>query len=216
MRWSVVPVMVLLACSCSDESEPAGAPGPADGSALTCEPGRQLECACPGGEQGAQSCEPDGSGWGTCVCPDASVADASEDVEADAPDATPQDALVEADSASDVEVEAGEDASDAPECMLTCESAMAECGDIWDYSCEQMLNCGPCDGVEYCTFDNKCKPFTELGCCEAPQDCGPACAIYRGIIYSCADRDKLDGLGCEWMPSTQCYRCDWLDHQSDS
>lgn len=33
-----------------------------------CVPGQQIACACPGGEQGAQTCDQDGSGYLPCVC----------------------------------------------------------------------------------------------------------------------------------------------------
>lgn len=34
-----------------------------------CEAGRQVSCACPGGEEGAQRCAEDGSTWRECDCP---------------------------------------------------------------------------------------------------------------------------------------------------
>jgi len=34
-----------------------------------CEPGRQLECTCPGGAKSSQACLSDGSGWSECDCP---------------------------------------------------------------------------------------------------------------------------------------------------
>jgi len=48
-------IFILQACSSEDRQ--------------TCEPGRQLECDCPGGVKGVQICLNDGSGWGECDCP---------------------------------------------------------------------------------------------------------------------------------------------------
>jgi hypothetical protein len=45
---------------CSSESE-----------GNVCDPGRQVECACPGDESGTQTCQSDGSRWGRCSCDDA-------------------------------------------------------------------------------------------------------------------------------------------------
>ena len=33
-----------------------------------CVPGRQLSCACPGGERGAQHCQEDGASFSECQC----------------------------------------------------------------------------------------------------------------------------------------------------
>ena len=50
--------------ACSSES--------AENSPSTiCSPGKQEACACPGGEEGAQRCNDDGSAWGPCECVDA-------------------------------------------------------------------------------------------------------------------------------------------------
>ncbi len=36
--------------------------------ARTCEPGRQVQCACPGGSRGAQACLANGRGYASCQC----------------------------------------------------------------------------------------------------------------------------------------------------
>lgn len=37
------------------------------GGPLACIPGQQIACPCPGGEEGAQACREDGSGFGPCL-----------------------------------------------------------------------------------------------------------------------------------------------------
>ena len=44
-----------------------------------CEPGRQVECTCTGGDTSYQVCLEDGSGWGDCQCPCSSDADCGAD-----------------------------------------------------------------------------------------------------------------------------------------
>jgi len=53
-RW-IFGFIGLFVCSCSTYEK-------------VCEPGRQLECACPGDTTGYQVCLPDGSEWGECDC----------------------------------------------------------------------------------------------------------------------------------------------------
>lgn len=60
MRWLTLLLLVLVQCS----SDPAADPI-AD---RVCDPGKQTSCACPGGTQGAQSCNADGSGFNECQC----------------------------------------------------------------------------------------------------------------------------------------------------
>ena len=54
----------------SSEPSAVGTAGQGGVGAPICESGRQLECACPNGTDGAQRCAEDGSGWGNCQCPD--------------------------------------------------------------------------------------------------------------------------------------------------
>ena len=46
-------------------------------STTVCTPGQQVECACPGGAQGAQACNEDGTGFEACACPTVDDAPAS-------------------------------------------------------------------------------------------------------------------------------------------
>lgn len=54
-----------LALACGDGD------GDGDGGAGSCVPGQQVACACPGGGDGIQVCNPDGSSFGPCSCGDA-------------------------------------------------------------------------------------------------------------------------------------------------
>lgn len=70
---------------CQDENMGMGGAGGAGGSSNTggngtggsgtggspvCASGEQVACACPNGAQGVQTCNDDGSSYGSCVCPD--------------------------------------------------------------------------------------------------------------------------------------------------
>lgn len=87
-RVSVLPLPLALfalsASSCvdGDLTDPA--------AATTCTPGRQASCACGGGVEGFQLCKDDGSGFGACVCNDATPDDVLSDTGSVSPDtATP-------------------------------------------------------------------------------------------------------------------------------
>ncbi len=69
---AVVAVLVLLPLLSS--------PG-CDGSQRVCAPGRTVECACPGGVKGAQTCSGDGAAWEPCRCPGEVRVDESESKE---------------------------------------------------------------------------------------------------------------------------------------
>lgn len=59
LAW-VLGLVLLVGC---------GGEGEGDGSSSTvCDAGRQELCACEDGNQGAQVCLPDGSGWDVCSC----------------------------------------------------------------------------------------------------------------------------------------------------
>ena len=64
-------VATLLAISAAaDAGVEAGSPrdaGAAD-AGLACTPHRAVSCPCEGGLSGTMVCEPDGSGFGVCVC----------------------------------------------------------------------------------------------------------------------------------------------------
>jgi len=107
-----------------------------------CEAGRQASCACVGGGEGAQRCLDDGSGWGSCECPDADQPDAELDADddaldgEDASDARPDgdsgedaDAPDATDAAEDVEPDAPPDVVEEPECTIAsdCPGADANC-----------------------------------------------------------------------------------------
>jgi hypothetical protein len=97
-RWLVAPAVAWLALlgpwSCSDDS----------GSSRICEPGATQRCVCPAGD-GAQTCDADGTRWGTCECTGA-------DADADVPG--------EADTAADADADTGEDVIADGDATPTC------------------------------------------------------------------------------------------------
>ncbi|MBE7482681.1 MAG: hypothetical protein HS104_22225 [Polyangiaceae bacterium] len=80
MRWVVMSLLVV-SCGSSEDGGTSGAGGAAasGGTAGTgavggnpgCVPNQQIACACGGGEEGYQTCLPDGSGFQPCFCADA-------------------------------------------------------------------------------------------------------------------------------------------------
>lgn len=63
----VDPVTVTMTAESGDGV--AGAASPSDETTI-CESGRTVECPCPNGGKGAQTCSDDGSKWGSCQCAD--------------------------------------------------------------------------------------------------------------------------------------------------
>ncbi|MCA9719225.1 MAG: hypothetical protein KC468_31440, partial [Myxococcales bacterium] len=71
---------LLCVASCNGDTAPGdtddttdsetgdSATSDASTSGGVCAPGMSVACACPSGETGAQVCEPDGAGYGPCVC----------------------------------------------------------------------------------------------------------------------------------------------------
>lgn len=113
MFWAGLLLVLFAGCSGGDDPGLDGTspPAPDAGSETTtsvCAPGAQVACACPGGEDGAQRCRDDGTGWEACLCPDASVGphDASQDAELEASEDGP--------------VETGQDAADEPDAVDYC------------------------------------------------------------------------------------------------
>src|SRR5262245_39423371 len=58
-------VATFVASACSSETEPP--PGNGGDGGGTCTPGQQVPCSCPIQGKGAQTCNPDGKGFGACV-----------------------------------------------------------------------------------------------------------------------------------------------------
>lgn len=76
-RWLLSGTLCLALFAACSESGDAGLASPdasvggSGGNQLLCTPGEQVVCACPGGAPGAQRCRDDGSGYESCLCPDA-------------------------------------------------------------------------------------------------------------------------------------------------
>lgn len=160
-------LMSLLAVGCGDDS------------ASTCEAGRQIDCACGGGEVGFQRCRDDGSGFDACVCSgdtgvtDTGVADTSADT-----------AVVDS----------------GPDAPLSCDESAADCTSC--YGCVNgLLPDGPC-GTENaaCGANPECDLFTACA-----SDCGamgspPGCQDDCVTMYP-------DGAALNMAFST-CLNCD--------
>ena len=56
-------------------SASASASASSSGDAPVCEPGQTVDCDCPGGQVGAQTCSDDGDELGPCVCPESLCGD---------------------------------------------------------------------------------------------------------------------------------------------
>jgi len=85
MRKTWLVLALLCGCGGTDATSLAspGVDASVESAPIVCEPGRQASCACVGGGQGAQRCDDDGTRWGDCVCPDASVQDTGKDAQID-------------------------------------------------------------------------------------------------------------------------------------
>jgi hypothetical protein len=130
LAWSLVG---LLACAGGDDQRvdptlatSVGTDG--TGDPQVCVPGAQSSCACPGGREGVQVCEPDGSALGECACESAdATTDESDSHEgsgsADASSSGPADPCGDLDCADDE----------------SCESCPEDCGE-----------CVPCTAAPVC------------------------------------------------------------------
>jgi hypothetical protein len=71
-RWLAV-AMLSTACAASEAGDEAAAPTPPGGEdESACVPGHQTFCDCPGGVEGVQVCNDEGTGFGTCDCEETS------------------------------------------------------------------------------------------------------------------------------------------------
>lgn len=70
MRSSTKTAFVLGAALAVGSIEACSDSGTSQTSGYACTPGQQVNCGCPGGDQGTQICLADGSGYGTCQCGD--------------------------------------------------------------------------------------------------------------------------------------------------
>jgi hypothetical protein len=120
----------------------------------SCEPGRQVDCACPGGAVGFQVCRAAGDGYDVCQC-DATDASVGSDGSA-------------TDGGGDTD--SGPDACDRPPTM--------------EYGCNECFTCaasGPCSAeAAACTAGSACESF--LNCfaeCAGDSPCEANCmSIY--------------------------------------
>lgn len=177
---SLLLVVALLSCG---DSSPAPKP--------VCTAGQQVNCPCVGGEQGAQSCRPDGSGYDACVCPVGTDAGAPMDVGADlamaidlpvdvrAADAAPD--LVPADVASDLPSDVAHDMG--PVIGHTPEGNDA-----------RAVAMGPNGGSVFAGFSEPCT--TDADCESIPVDaCDASSTPVASVVYH-----RVSGF-CDLSPS---------------
>src|SRR6185312_11721027 len=65
-RALALPLAVTACGAHASRSVTTGSGGATTTPGTACVPGAQVVCACPGGKQGAQVCDPDGSGYAPC------------------------------------------------------------------------------------------------------------------------------------------------------
>ena len=160
-------MLVLLACS----SNPA---------ATACTPGAQVACACPGGSGGIQVCAADGSGLGTCACPDAAAPDVLVDAPAtvDAGDAALEAA---ADVIAEVAVDApGDTGPETPACV-------DRDGDGHGTGCAAGLDCDDANPRRYVGAPELCNGVDEN--CDGLADGAPT--MLGGLTF-----EPAAGMGC--------------------
>lgn len=158
MRTWLTPLFLLAAC----------------GSSPVCEAGRQIACACPGGAEGFQVCEADGSAWGTCAC------DGSDDTEEPDTDAADTDG-------AETDAPTCDELGDCGDC-IACGSEATTCATEWA-ACFAVEACVP---LAECLFGCDLEPVCSNNCygaavggeslasaaveCSREADCATACA----------------------------------------
>ena len=162
-------ILIYQACSSEDRQ--------------TCEPGRQLECDCPGGVKGVQVCLNDGSGWGECDCPcdkDCTGRDCGPDPECGESCGTcgtnqtcSADGKCECDfeSCGDTCCAQGQVCANNSCCTPDC--GVRECG--LDPVCNS--SCGECLPDEDCNIDGQCVPSVP-----GPRLCADPTSLNFGTI----------------------------------
>src|SRR5688572_4166961 len=86
-RFTVSLAFVLYSAAAAGCS--AGGETRSDTDGAGCMPGQQVSCACPGGGEGVQICEADGSAFGVCMgCDDASSGSSTSVVDDSTTDTT--------------------------------------------------------------------------------------------------------------------------------
>jgi hypothetical protein len=120
--------------------------GSADDGPMACVPGQQIACPCPGGTEGAQACNADGTGYDICVCPGSESESGTTATSGEPTDDTGASTTgITEDCAADQACQA------CVQCAITtsCKEAYSACGD--DPVCLQAENC-----VLMCGFTSAC------------------------------------------------------------
>lgn len=194
----VVVCASLFAAGCG--SEPSSDP--------SCTPGETQQCFCPSGEEGAQVCKSDGSGFEPCNCGAADAGLDADDGE------SPEDGGTDTSEPEDTseEEETGTGGCDDENACGGCQSLQAEPGE----------SCGQCDGTWTCDGDNRVvcdggAPNPCGGCQSLSNTPGDSCGSQK--VYVC---DGDNSTTCESnaknacggtgslanQPGVQCGPCD--------
>ena len=176
MRTTFTLLAALLAIGCSSSSDESPAQ-------KLCAPRAQVACPCDSHATGIQTCQDDGLGFTPCQCPSYPEAGEASSL------------LLEAgqDSSEDAELEDAE--LEASACIPNiCENMGLSCGTVYDYQCQQLVECGDCrdGGLEAAypsdagcienlcegmhmncgtIFDSQCQKVINCGICEDAERC---------------------------------------------
>jgi len=150
MRYSCVGLLIVFVfVACGDDSPPPD---------RVCAPGTTNACLCPGNRVSSQTCLPDGTAWGACVC--SPLVDAGG-------------------GCGDGYCQAGESCGS---CSIDCGSCTGSyCGDgscdVGEDCASCPSDCGPCPGP-YCG-DGSCD--VDESCASCSSDCG-ACTTGCSVL----------------------------------
>jgi hypothetical protein len=175
----LVPMVVLLP-GCPDDPVVPGdtEPGTSTGPMLTdggvCTPGQTMACACPGGTQGMQTCDDDGSGFGECECDGTSLDTGSGTV------GTGTTTEPGSSTGPVVECTGDEDCTELE--VSECETAVCDKG---DNTCRALA----------LPVDTACGDASESEC-DHPDSCDGA--------GSCRDNFSTEGASCEGCADEEC------------
>jgi hypothetical protein len=182
---SIALVLLFAACGSSDQ---AGADSPG-----VCTPGVTKLCLGPGACSGAQVCNADGKGWGTCECgTDASVGGAGGASGSAGSESGGTAGIVDSgtsvmDAGSDVSVDGSDEDSGTVACGLSSSCSLGE-------TCVEA--CGFCG-----TRTRQCDTagtWGEWSDCDAIGECSPG-NVKKEPCAKCGTRTYICNASCNWV-----------------
>ncbi len=167
-----------------------------DSATATCEAGRQIPCACGGGEEGFQRCRDDGSGYEACQCDgvDAGGDTGTGDAAADSGMTdSGSDSGADGDSSVDSGADGGASSCDDGLVHVVGSAECASCSE-----CAGMAG-GPChDAFTACDTEPDCEAFaTCFAACETDM-CADQCIVDHPT--------GLEAYG-NWLSCVDCTAC---------